>query len=100
MKRFLIFVFIAFLSAWTSAAFAYEPGTHGKMSDQAAQHSVLVFTPAGTPTVLQDLGLTSYTDWTSPALVDTKTIAIVAQLRGAAMGRQQMAQGYNQSGTR
>lgn len=40
MKRILIISVVGFLSVGPSITFGYEPGTHGLLSDTAAQQSV------------------------------------------------------------
>lgn len=61
MKR-VIRIALFLLTLSTSASWAYEPGTHGRLTNAALHQSVLVVPPCNTcTTVLQDLGLTDVT---------------------------------------
>lgn len=63
MKRLLVSGAVVIVAVFATASAAYEPGTHGKMSDSAAQRSVLVIPSTATNTTeLQDLGLSAYAD--------------------------------------
>jgi hypothetical protein len=63
MKRAVVTSIATGLIAISTVAYAYEPGTHAQLSDTAANQSVLVVPKQGTnTTVLQDLGLVSYTE--------------------------------------
>lgn len=58
MRVSSVIISILFLSAWTGRIFAYEPGTHQLLSQQAAQHSIL----GEKDGVLSDLDLKELTD--------------------------------------
>ena len=61
MKRVLIIAISGYLSVSVTIALAYEPGTHGQLSQTAADQSVLaVPLSASQTTVLQDMGLQPY----------------------------------------
>ena len=73
MKRVLISAMGAILLSWTTVSAAYEPDTHSKLSDFAARESVLVKAPSaatGGTTVLQDLGLSTYSTQILPYAQD------------------------------
>lgn len=65
MNRIVIVLLAACLSALATLCYAYEPDTHQKITDDAANASVLVSdslngTPAITTTILDDLGIDTY----------------------------------------